>query len=133
MNGDFSFRSQNLFRNYDTNIFERYNINDLIFTSYPKITETGFYNDYKFIIKNSNTDSKNSSKYKNDHNFYLSTLFQYNTSLPLIKENNKYQKILKPKMSLKLAPLHTKDQRKNDTKIDVNNIFSLNREIDDDR
>ena len=35
-------------------------------------------------------------------------------------------------MSLKLAPLHTKDQRKNDTKIDVNNIFSLNREIDDD-
>ena len=132
LNGDFSFRSQNLFRNYDTNIFERYNINDLIFTSYPKITETGFYNDYKFIIKNSNTDSKNSSKYKNDQNLYLSTLFQYNTSLPLIKENNKYQKILKPKMSLKLAPLHTKDQRKNDTKIDVNNIFSLNREIDDD-
>ena len=37
LKGDFSFKSQNLIRNYNTNIFEKSNINDLIFTSYPKI------------------------------------------------------------------------------------------------
>ena len=132
LKGDFSFKSQNLVRNYETNIFEKSNINDLIFTSYPKITNSGFYNNYEFLIKNSNTNSEKSSKYKDDQNIYLSTLFQYNASLPLIKEDNKYQKILKPKISLKLAPGHTKDQKGNDTKIDINNIYSLNREIDDD-
>ena len=132
LKGDFSLKSQNLIRNYDTDIFEKSNINDLTFTSYPKITGTGFYNNYEFIIKNSNTDSKNSSNYKDDQNIYLSTLFQYNFSLPLIKESDKYQKILRPKMSLKLAPPHTKDQKEKNTKIDVNNLFSFNREIDND-
>mgnify|MGYP001220919861 CR=1 FL=1 len=132
LKGDFSFKSRNLVRNYDTNVFERSNINDLIFTSYPTITGNGFYNNYKFIIKNSNLDSQNSSNYKKDENVYLSALYQYNSTLPLIKENTKYQKILRPKISLKLAPPHTKDQREKNTKIDVNNIFSLNRELDND-
>ncbi len=132
LKGDFSFKSQNLIRNYSTNIFEKSNINDLIFTSYPKITGVGFYNNYEFIIKNANTDSKKSSNHKNDENIYLSSLFQYNSTLPLVKENNKYQNILKPKVSLKLAPPHTKDQKEKNTKIDANNLFSLNREIDND-
>ena len=38
----------------------------------------------------------------------------------------KYQNILKPKLSLKLAPNHTKDNRKNERKIKyVNNIYSI--------
>ena len=132
LKGDFSFKSQNLIRNYDTNIIEKSNINDLIFSSYPTITKSGFYNNYEFIVKNSNTDSENSSNYKEDDNIYLSTLIQYNSTLPLIKEDNKYQKILKPKASLKLAPLHTKNQRSNSTKIDVNNVFALNRDFEKD-
>ena len=59
LKGDFSFKSQNLIRYYSTNIFEKSNINDLIFTSYPRINGNGFYNNYEFIIKNANTDSKN--------------------------------------------------------------------------
>ena len=35
-------------------------------------------------------------------------------------------------MSLKLAPPHTKDHKEKNTKIDANNLFSLNREIDND-
>ncbi len=132
LKGDFTFKSQNLIRNYSTNIFEKSNINDLIFTSYPKITGAGFYNNYEFIVKNANTDSKKSSKHKDDENIYLSSLLQYNSTLPLIKESNKYQNILRPKMSLKLAPAHTKDHKEKNTKIDANNLFSLNREIDND-
>ena len=129
LNGSFTFESQGLFRNYDTNVYEKTNINDLIFKSYPKITSKGFYNNYEFLIKNSNTNNENST-YKNKENIYLTSIFQYNSSLPLIKENDFYQQILKPKISLKLAPEHTKDSRNEDTKIDINNVYSLDRLTD---
>ena len=90
-NGNFTFKSQATIRNYNTNIYERNNLNELIFKSYPKISSNGFYNNYEFIIKNSNTSNKNSS-YKNDENLYLSGIFQYNSVLPLIKENRFYKK-----------------------------------------
>ena len=77
LNGEFTFKSQALVRNYDTNIYERKNINDLIFKSYPRITPNGFYNEYEFLIKNSNSFNKNSS-YKNHENLYLSSIFQFN-------------------------------------------------------
>ena len=48
----------------------------------------------------------------------------------MVKENNAYRKILKPKISLKLAPEHTKDSRNEETKIDISNIYSLNRLTD---
>ena len=126
LNGNFTFESQALIRNYNTNVFERNNINDLIFKSYPKITTTGFYNNYEFLIKNSNISNKNST-YKNEESFYLSSIFQYNSSLPLIKENNFYRKILKPKLSFKIAPPHTKDNKNEDIKIDLSNIYSIDR------
>ena len=37
LNGDFLFESKNLIRNYDTNIFEKYNINDLTFPHFQKL------------------------------------------------------------------------------------------------
>ena len=50
--------------------------------------------------------------------------------MPLIKENEKFQKILRPKLSLKIAPSHTKDDRNSESKIDLSNIYSLNRLTD---
>ena len=126
------FKSNNLVKNYNTNIFEKININDLIFNSDPIITKNGLYNDYEFIIKNSNTDSQNSENYKNQESYYVSGLFQFNSSLPLIKEDNQYQNILSPKLTLKISPNHTKDERNSFTRLDVNNIYSLNRLASDD-
>ncbi len=125
--GDFTFKSQALAQNYNTNVFEKININDLIFKSSPKITKAGLYSNYEFIIKNSNTDAQNSKLYKNKENTNLSGLIQINSSMPLIKENKNYKKILNPKFALKLSPSHTKDYRNDDNKIDVNNVFSLDR------
>ena len=79
-----------------------------------------------------NTDSQNSENYKNQENYYVSGLFQFNSSLPLIKEDNKYQNILSPKLTLKVSPNHTKDERNSFTRLDVNNIYSLNRLASDD-
>ena len=126
LNGNFSLNSQASIRNYNRNIYEKTNVNDLIFSSYPKITPKGFYNNYEFLIRNSNTDNKNSS-YKNNESVYLSSIFQYNSSLPLIKENNEFQKILKPKLTFKIAPTHTKDERNSENKIDISNVYSINR------
>ncbi len=125
--GDFVFNSKNLFKNYNTNIFEKININDLTFNSYPKITKNGFYNNYEFIIKNANTDAKNSENYKNQESHYLSGLLQLNSSMPLIKENDDYQNILNPKIALKISPDFTKNKNDSFTRLDVNNIFGLNR------
>ena len=126
LNGNFIFESQSLVRSYNTNVNEKTNTNDLKFKSFPKITSNGFYNNYEFLIKNSNMNNENST-YKNNENIYLSSIFQYNSSLPLIKEGEIYQKILKPKISLKLAPQHTKDDRNAEDKIDLSNIYSINR------
>ena len=127
LNGDFIFYSDNVIKNYQTNIFEKININDLIFTSYPKVSKSGFLNNYEFILKNSNSDSQNSSSYKKGENYYLGGLLQFNSSLPLIKENENFQNIINPKISIKMSPEHTKNQSSNFTRLDVNNIYGLNR------
>ena len=125
--GNFSFKSENLIKNYNTNIYEKTNVNNFIFNSLPKITRMGLYNKYDFIIINSNTDTKNSNKYKNEENFYLSGIFQFSSSLPLVKEKGNYQNILKPKFAFKIAPNYTKDISNKETKFDINNIYSINR------
>ena len=127
LNGNFTFNSDNLIKNYNTNIFEKININDLTFASTPIVSKKGFYNNYEFILKNVNSDTQNSGSYKDDESYYFGGLFQYNSSLPLIKDFGDYQKILKPKLTLKISPEHTKDKRNSFTRLDINNIFQMNR------
>ena len=128
LEGDFIFKSNNLYKNYDTNVFETLNINDLVFNSNPKISKSGFYNNYEFIIRNSNTDSENSSNYKNKESSYVSGLFQFNSSLPMIKESVNHKNIIKPKIALKISPNQQKNNSINSfTRTDVNSIYGLNR------
>ena len=127
LNGNFYLTSDSFLKNYDTNVFETVNINDLIFNSNPIITKKGFYNNYDFILKNVNSDSKNSSEYKKD-NHYFSGLFQFNTSLPLVKETTKYKNIIKPKATFKISPNNnTKNISGKINRLDVTNIYNLNR------
>ena len=68
------------------------------------------------------------SDYKKDQNHYFSGLFQFNSSLPLIKEKNENLHIFKPKLALKISPNFMKDlSTKDGNRLDVNNIFNLNR------
>ena len=127
LDGSFLLNSNNLIRNYETNIFEKTNINELVFNSTSKITNSGIINNYDFKLKNINSDTQNSSSYKENDNFYFSGLFQYNSSLPLLKENDVFRKILKPKISLKISPNSTKDIRNEYVRMDVNNIYNLDR------
>ena len=130
LDGNFLLKSKSLIKNYDTNIYEKQNVNDIMFNSNPKINKYGFFNNYEFLIRNSNTNNSNSNS-KNGGNLFLSSIYQYNSSLPMMKENDFYQNILKPKLSLRIAPNHTKNDSNKVRKIDLNNIYSLNRTTDD--
>ncbi len=129
LNGNFSFNSDTSIRHYDTNILEKKNINDLIFSSNRKINRFGILNNHEFLIRNTNSENRNSN-YKNKKNFFISSIYQFNSSLPLIKENDQYQNILKPQLALKVAPDHTKNERNVERKIDITNIYSLDRVTD---
>ena len=126
--GDFLFKSSNFIRSYETNILEKVNINNFIFNSNPLFTKSGFKNNFEFVVKNINSDTKNSSSYKDDENFYLSGLFQYNSSFPMVKNTKDHLNILKPKLALKISPNYTKDLSKDEgNRLDVNNIYNLDR------
>ncbi len=127
LNGDFSVASSGYFKNYDTNVYEKIIINDFIFNSSPSFTENGFKNNYNILLKNINTDSTNSTKYKTSRNHDVLSIVEYNSSYPLKKEGLNYNNILKPKLSLKFSPNATKDMRSEERRIDINNIFSMNR------
>jgi LPS-assembly protein len=130
--GNLFLDSKAILRNYNTNINETININNLIFSSYPNISKKGFFNNYEFFITNANTDSKNSKNFKNKKNSILGGIFQFNSTLPLIKENENYKKISKPRISLKVSPNYTKDNRNGEIELDLNNIYSINRVARDD-
>ena len=128
LNGNFSYNSNNFIQNYQTNIWEKVNINNLVFESDAKITKSGFYNSYEFLIRNANSDSQNSLNYKKGENFYLSGIFQFNSSLPLLKTSENFEKIFTPKLSLKLSPNNnTKDVKDLEDRLDVNTIYLIDR------
>ncbi len=127
LDGNFSFQSDGYIKNYDTNIFETVAVNDLIFNSIPRYSNQGFVNNYNFLLRNINTDSKKSTKYKEGVDHKLASLMEYNLAYPLNKVSNNNIDILKPKISLKYSPNTTKNMRLTNRRIDINNIFSFER------
>ncbi|WP_415321314.1 hypothetical protein ABXT63_01785 [Candidatus Pelagibacter sp. Uisw_092] len=125
--GDLNLNSNGYMKNHNTNIFEKVLVNDLLFSSYPSFNKSGLKNNFNILFKNTNTDSKNSKKYKNNLNTKLSTLFEYNSSYPLQKKGDNYTNIIKPIISLRYSPNNSKNMRDEERRIDANNIFSLNR------
>jgi LPS-assembly protein len=127
LKGSFNFKSRVLFRNYETNRFEKNLLNNLSFKSDPLISNFGLYNNYEFLLKNSNTKTEKSSGFKEGENIDLSGIFQFNSYIPLIKENKNFQKIIKPRASLKVAPAYTKNNKNSDQRIDIKNLYSIDR------
>jgi len=126
-NSNFSLNSSGSIKNYDTNVYETVVINDFIYNSDPFFSNNGLTNNYNFLIKNVNTDSKKSTRYKKDRNYELMSIIEYNSSYPLIKKVENYKNVLKPMISLKFSPNNTKDLNNEDRRIDINNIFSIDR------
>ncbi len=127
INDNYSFRSNGYYKNYSTNITEKVLINNLEFNTNLKYFDNGFTNNKKLLIKNVNSEAKNSKKFKNKDSSTLLPTFQTNYTYPLQKRTEKFNNTLTPKLSLNLSIPHTKDVRKSNALINYDNIYDINR------
>jgi LPS-assembly protein len=102
-------------------------VNDFLYNSQPNYLDKGLVLNYNALVKNVNVDSNNSNKFKDKFEQSLSTVFQYNTSYPLIKEEEDYLSYFTPKISLMYSPNKTKNLNLDNLRIDSSKIFSFNR------
>jgi len=126
-NGDYEIISKGNYKNYNTNIFEKVLINDLKFSSNPKITPSGFVNKFNLLLKNVTSEGENSSNYKNKFSSENYGSVFYDMSYPLKKEGRFFDSFFTAKGSLMYSPNSNKDLKTLDRKIDINNIFTQNR------
>ena len=127
LSGSLSFNSSGSQHLYNTNVKETEIINDLLYQSQDKFLTNGIKNNYNILLKNSNSDGKNSTKFKSKAQSEMLSLFIFESSYPLLREGLNFNNYLTPKLSLRYSPNSMKNLRSEDRRIDVNNIFSLNR------
>ena len=127
LEGELSFTSSGNSKLYDTNVYQKTMINDLNYQSFKNIVANGFVTNYELLLKNSNSDSKNSKTSKNTLNQNLQSIIKYQIQYPLKKIGVKFDRVLTPILSARFSPNKSKDIKSSDRIIDYNNIFSLNR------
>jgi LPS-assembly protein len=126
-NGEMSLSADGYHRYFDTNAEETILINDLLFESNSIVRNNGIKNKYSILLKNVNSSSNDSYNFKEGETNELFNTFLMETSYPLRKENTKSNSFLTPKLSLRFSPTHTKNMKNKDRRLDINNIFSLDR------
>ena len=101
--------------------------NNLSYSSIDKFTKSGLKNNFNINLKNLNSVGKNVSGYKSSPQMELSTLFEFNSSLPLKKDANESVNYFTPKISARFNPGDMKNHSSSSKDINVGNIFSVDR------
>ena len=127
LNGNLSLATAGHRRQYNTNSEETILINNLLYESNPIIKGNGLKNNYKLELKNVNSDAKKSTYYRNSRSNKLLTTFMLESSFPLKKERESFNSFLTPKISMRYSPNPTKNISNSNLRLNVNNIFSLDR------
>ena len=126
LSGSISFSSSGSNNLNHTNDLKTNITNNLKYTSDSFINKLGIKNDYNLSFKNNNLLGKKST-YKSSPQIELESLFEFNSSLPLINKSENYINFLTPKLSFKFNPTGMKDNSSQDRSVSVGNIFSTNR------
>ena len=125
-NINFSSDGNNVLQN--TNNLRTKVINNLNLNSNDFIApELGLKNNLNIYFKNVNTVAKEDSTYKSSPQSELMNIVEMNTSLPSIKKTENNTQLLTPKLSFRFNPGDMKNHQNADRKIDVDNIFSIDR------
>ena len=132
LDGEINFYSTGYQKKYDTNKFDAVMINDLIYDSKQNLSSKGFRSNYSVIVKNINSDGKNSDSFKNKKDNKLLTAFLYNYEYPLYKEDISSNKFFTPIISARLSPTETKDISDDSERLSYINLFNLDRLNKDD-
>ena len=84
---DLDFTSSGNQKTFDTNVYEGVQVNDVLLSTNDFINNLGFNHNIKTLVKNVNSDGKNSSKFKDKSQSEVLSMLSYDIDLPLIKEN----------------------------------------------
>ena len=131
-NGTINFSSSGSNDLNNTNNLRTKIINDLNFKSLGLITNNGLKNEYNFYFKNLNTVGKNDSLYKSSPQMELMSIFELNTSLPMINQTENTTNYFTPKASIRFNPGDMKDHSSKERSLNVDGIFDINRLAIDD-
>ena len=102
-------------------------VNNLSIQSKDYILNMGFKNSIGAYFKNLNTVAKNDTIYKSSPQIELMSILEANSSIPLIKYNERFNEYIEPKISLRFNPGEMKDYSNTNRKINNSNIFEINR------
>ena len=127
LNGNLNFSSNGSNNLNNTNNLKTSITNNLNYNSMDFISNFGIKSNYAINLQNLNSIGKKISQYKSSPQIELAGIFNLDLSLPMSKNNDKYNNLLTPKLSLRFNPSDMKDYSTSENKIDVNNIFALNR------
>ena len=127
MNGLINFSSSGSNQLKNTNNLKTRSINDLSYSSDDFISNYGLKNNININFKNLIYSGKNDSEYKSSPDVKIMGNFELNSSFPMIKQDEAFQNLLVPKMSLRFNPGSMKNYSNLEKKINIDNIFSNNR------
>ena len=111
----------------ETNKLKTEITNDFVINSVDFFSDMGFKNNFEFYLKNLNSLGKNLDQYKSSPQSEIRSILNLETSLPLIKSDNKFTDIITPKISLRTNPNDMKNYSNAERTINVDNIFYVNR------
>ena len=127
LTGSFNFNTSGIHTIDSTNISNTSISNNLNYTSGNNYTDFGIKKNYSFQLKNSNTMSDNSIKYKNSPQSELMSAYYYDITLPLEKNNNNSRSRLTPKLSFRFSPHDMKNHTNTSGRVNVDSAFTKNR------
>ena len=127
LKGSFNFNSYGDNTLSSTNITTSVVNNDLNYQSVNSFFDNGLKNSFEISLKNINALGKNNPLYKTSPQSELISAYMFTTSLPLIKDTEIVTNTLEPKISFRFSPHDMKNNRNTNRRMDVNNIFNMNR------
>ena len=127
LSGNINFNSSGNNDLSSTNNLKSSIVNNITYNSIDYISKLGLKNNFNFVFQNLNSIGKKNSQYKSSPQIELAGLFNIDLTLPLEKNNQRYNNLLTPKLSFRFNPSDMKDYSSSENKIDANNVFAINR------
>ena len=125
-NGNLNFSSSGTNDLNETNSLKTKIINNLNYNN-TTLYDLGLKSNININLKNISSVGKKATNYPSSPKLELISLFNFNLSLPLIKEMDNYTNFLTPKILFKINPSDMKDSSSSNNRINVDNIFSEER------
>ena len=111
----------------NTNNVRTYIVNNLNYLSNDFISNLGNLTKFGVYFKNLISLGKNDILYKSSPQIEGMSIFEVNTSYPLVKQDATYLSTIEPKLSFRVSPNHMKNYSAKGRSVSAGSIFSIDR------